>query len=189
MEKFIVEVSARHAHLAKEDVEILFGKGKVLTKKRDLSQPGQFLCNEKVKITTENGEMNMSIIGPERPVSQVEISATDARTLKINCPIRESGDITNSPGCKLSGSAGEVTIPQGVVIAKRHVHLSPDSAQKLGVEDKQIIWVKIETKDRSTIFGDVVARVSPSFDTAMHIDTDESNAAGISGEVYGDICK
>ncbi|MCL2014528.1 MAG: PduL/EutD family phosphate acyltransferase, partial [Oscillospiraceae bacterium] len=102
MEKFIVEVSARHAHFKIEDVEVLFGKGKRLTSKRELSQPGQFLCNERVKVSTEKGEMNMSIIGPERPFSQVEISATDARVFKLNPPIRESGDIEGSPGCKVT---------------------------------------------------------------------------------------
>ncbi len=177
-QKFIVETSARHVHLSKADLEVLFGKGATLTNKKDLSQPGQFACEERVDIVGPKGEIkNVSILGPERPASQVEISATDARKLGVAAVIRESGDIAETPGCKLIGPAGEVTLNEGVIVAKRHIHMTPEDAAVYNVNDKDIVWVKVQTPERATVFGDVVVRVSPKFALAMHIDTDESNAA------------
>ena len=185
---FIVETSARHVHVTKEHLEILFGKGAKLTHKKALSQPGQFACEERVTIVGPKSELkNVSILGPERPSTQVELSATDARSIGITAPIRESGDVAGSAPCKIVGPCGEVEISEGVIIAKRHIHLTPEAANELGVEDKEIVWVKIDTKERKAILGDVVVRVSPKFAPAMHIDTDESNAIGASGVVMGEI--
>ena len=176
MSKFMIETSARHIHLSRKDVETLFGAGYQLTKKKDLSQPGQFACAEKVTVVGEKGTLNASILGPERGASQVEISLTDARSIGVKAPIRESGDIAGSGACKLVGPAGEVELTEGVIAAKRHIHLTPEAAAELGVSDKQIVKVKTNGM-RPLIFDDVVVRVSASFATAMHIDTDEANAA------------
>ena len=176
--KFIVETSARHVHVTAEALEALFGKGAKLTNKKDLSQPGQFACEERVDVIGPKGEIkNVSILGPERPECQVEISATDARKLGVAAVIRESGDVAGTPGCKLVGPAGEVVLEQGVIVAKRHIHMTPADAAEIGVQDKDIVWVKVATPERSIVFGDTVVRVSPKFSLAMHIDTDESNAA------------
>lgn len=175
--KFIVETSARHVHVTQEHLEILFGKGYELTKKKDLSQPGQFACEERVTIVGPKKEMpNVSILGPVRPETQVELSATDARSIGIQAPIRESGDVKGSGACKIVGPAGEVEISEGVIVAKRHIHLTPETAAERNVKDKDVVWVKIETEGRKAILGDVVVRVSPNYAPAMHIDTDESNA-------------
>ena len=190
MAKFIVETSARHIHVSKADLEVLFGKDAKLTNKKDLSQPGQFACEERVKIVGPKGEMpGVTILGPERANTQVELSLTDARKLGLSAPIRESGDIADSAPCKIVGPCGEVEIQQGVIVAKRHIHMTPADAETFGVCDKQIVCVKIDTPERSTMYGDVVVRVSPSFALAMHIDTDESNAAACAGEVFGEIVK
>ncbi len=186
---FIVETSARHVHVSQEDLETLFGKGYELTKKKDLSQPGQYACNEKVTIVGSKKEMAASILGPVRPASQVEISLTDARSIGVDAPVRESGDVAGSGTCKLVGPCGEVELKEGVIAAKRHIHATPEDAEKLGVKDKDVVSVKIDTDGRSLVFGDVVVRVSPKFALAMHIDTDESNAAGCGREVYGEIVK
>ena len=175
--KFIVETSARHVHVTQEHLEILFGKGAKLTHKKDLSQPGQFACEERVTIVGPKKEVpNVSILGPVRPDTQVELSATDARSIGIAAPIRESGDVKGSGACKIIGPKGEVEISEGVIIAKRHIHLTPETAEERNVKDKDIVWVKIETEGRKAILGDVVVRVSPNYAPAMHIDTDESNA-------------
>ena len=189
MEKqFIVETSARHVHLTEADLKTLFGEDGKLTVRAMLSQPGQFASNERVSIVgPKNTIKNVLILGPERPASQVEISATDARTLGIAAPVRESGDLAGTPGCKIVGPCGEVELSEGVIVAKRHIHLTPEKAEELGVSDKQIVWVKVESADRSLAFGDVVWRVSEKFSPAMHLDTDEANAAGCSGEVWGEI--
>ena len=188
--KVLVETSARHVHLTEEHIEILFGKGASLTNKKELSQPGQFACEERVTIVGPKKEIaNVIILGPARPASQVEISFTDARTLGINAPVRESGDVAGSARCKLVGPAGEVELTEGVMIAKRHIHLTPESAAEFGVEDKQIVCVKITNDYRTTVFGDTVVRVSPKFAPAMHIDTDEANASCAFGECYGEIIK
>lgn len=186
---FIVDTSARHVHVSQEDLETLFGKGYELTKKKDLSQPGQYACNEKVTIVGSKKEMAASILGPVRPASQVEISLTDARSIGVDAPIRESGDVAGSGACKLVGPCGEVELKEGVIAAKRHIHATPEDAEKLGVKDKDVVSVKINTDGRSLVFGEVVVRVSPKFALAMHIDTDESNAAGCGREVYGEIVK
>ncbi len=188
--KVLVETSARHVHLSAEHIEALFGKGATLTHKKDLSQPGQFACEERVTLVGPKKSIaNVIILGPARPATQVEVSYTDARTLGVSAPVRESGDVAGSAGCKLVGPAGEVEIAEGVIVAKRHIHITPEDAAKFGVEDKQVVSVKIDSADRTTIFGDVVCRVSPKFAAAMHIDTDEANAACAFGEVYGEIIK
>ena len=186
---FIVETSARHVHVSQEDLETLFGKGYERTRKKDLAQPGQYACNEKVTIVGSKKEMAASILGPVRPASQVEISLTDARSIGVDAPVRESGDVAGSGACKLVGPCGEVELKEGVIAAKRHIHATPEDAEKLGVKDKDVVSVKIDTDGRSLVFGDVVVRVSPKFALAMHIDTDESNAAGCGREVYGEIVK
>lgn len=188
--KFIVETSARHVHVTQEHLEILFGKGAKLTHKKDLSQPGQFACEERVTIVGPKKEMpNVSILGPVRPETQVELSATDARSIGIAAPIRESGDVAGSGACKIVGPAGEVELSEGVIVAKRHIHLTPETAAERGVKDKDIVWVKIDTDGRKAILGDVVVRVSEKYAPAMHIDTDESNAGALSGTVFGEIVK
>lgn len=185
---FIVETSARHVHVTQEHLEILFGKGYELTKKKDLSQPGQFACEERVTVVGPKKELaGVSILGPVRPATQVELSATDARSIGIVAPIKESGDIAGSGACKLIGPAGEVEISEGVIVAKRHIHLTPADAEELGVKDKDVVWVKVTTPERSAVLGDVVCRVSESYARAMHIDTDESNAIGAPRELYGEI--
>ena len=186
---FLVETSARHVHLTAESVEILFGKGHALTNKKDLSQPGQFACEEKVTVIGPKGTLKASILGPTRPADQVEISLTDARTIGIaGVPVRESGDIAGSAGCVLEGPCGRVELKEGVIAAKRHIHMTPEDAKVFGVADKEIVQVKMNTA-RPLIFGDVVVRVSEKFALAMHIDTDESNAAGACGQVFGEIVK
>lgn len=186
--EFIVETSARHVHVTQEHLEILFGKGYELTKKKDLSQPGQFACEERVTVVGPKKELaGVSILGPVRPETQVELSATDARSIGIAAPVRESGDIAGSGACKLIGPAGEIEISEGVIVAKRHIHLTPADAQELGVTDKQVVWVKLETPERSAILGDVVCRVSDKYARAMHIDTDESNAVGAGRQLTGTI--
>lgn len=185
--KVMVETSARHLHVSQEDLVALFGEGAVLSNKKDLSQPGQFATNEKVEVVGPKGSLKMSILGPVRPETQVELALTDARKLGITAPIRESGDLAGTPGCKLVGPAGEVEISSGVIIAKRHIHFNPEEAKEAGVVDKQVVSVKLNYNDRALIFGDVVCRVSPKYALAMHIDTDESNAAGLPGTVDGEI--
>lgn len=187
--KVMVETSARHLHVTQQDLETLFGAGAVLSNKKDLSQPGQFATNEKVEVVGPKGSMKMSILGPVRPETQIELALTDARKLGITAPIRESGDLAGTPGCKLVGPAGEVELDHGVIIAKRHIHFNVEEAKEAGVEDKQIVSVKLDYNGRSLIFGDVVCRVSPKYAAAMHIDTDESNAAGCKGAVNGEIIR
>ncbi|MCQ2458766.1 MAG: phosphate propanoyltransferase [Ruminococcus sp.] len=185
---FIVETSARHVHVTQEHLEVLFGKGYELTKKKDLSQPGQFACEERVTVIGPKKELaGVSILGPVRPETQVELSATDARSIGIAAPIKESGDIAGSGACKLVGPCGEVELSEGVIVAKRHIHLTPADAEELGVVDKQVVWVKVATPERSAVLGDVVCRVSDKYARAMHIDTDESNAIGAPRELYGEI--
>ncbi len=189
-QKILVETSARHVHLTQEDMETLLGKGNALTVKKMLSQPGQFASNERINLVgPKNTIANVLILGPTRPATQVEISLTDARTLGITAPVRESGDIANSGSVKLVGPAGEVELQEGAIVAKRHIHLDPATAEELGVNDKQIVSAKVCTGERSLTFDEVVVRVSEKFAPAVHIDTDEANAAGCSGEVYAEIIK
>lgn len=187
MSKIMVEMSARHVHVTQEALEALFGKGAELTKKKDLSQPGQFLSFEKVTVVGPKGELVCSILGPVRKDNQVEISLTEARKLGIAAPVRESGDVAGAPGCKLIGPAGELEIDHGVIAAKRHIHLTPETAPQYGVQDKQIVSVAVGGEGRKLVFGDVVVRVNENFAPAMHIDTDEANAAGIAGTTEGEI--
>ena len=189
MKTVIVETSARHMHLTQEAVETLFGKGYQLTKKKDLSQPGQYACAEKVEVVGPKGSLMMSILGPTRPESQVEVSFTDARALGITPPVRESGDIAGTPGCTLRVGENTVELTEGVIVAKRHIHLTPDAAAEFGVADKEIVKVRVSGTGRTTIFDDVVIRVKDSFAPAMHIDTDECNAAAAFGTVQGEIIK
>ena len=190
MDKILVETSARHVHVTQEDLETLFGKGASLTHKKDLSQPGQFACEERVTVVGPKKELaNVSILGPVRSATQVELSATDARSIGISAPIRESGDVKGSAPCKLVGACGEVELSEGVIVAKRHIHLTPADAEKFGVKDKDVVWVKIETPERTAVLGDVVCRVSDKYALAMHIDTDESNAVGSQKEQYGELIK
>ncbi len=189
MSKVIVETSARHVHVTAEHLAVLFGEGYELTVKKNLSQPGQFACEEKVEVVgPKNSIKNVSILGPVRKATQVELSLTDARAIGVKAPIRESGDIAGSAPCKLVGPCGEVEIAEGCIAAKRHIHLTPADAKEFGVSDKQIVSVKLDT-ERSVVFGDVVVRVNENFSAAMHIDTDESNASCAFGEVYGEIIK
>ncbi len=175
--KVLVETSARHVHLTREHVEALFGAGYQLTRKKDLSQPGQFACEERVDITGPKGTIkNVSILGPERPESQVEVSATDARSLGVKAPIRESGDLDGSAPCTVSVGDKSIELAQGVIVAKRHIHFTPEDAAAFGVKDKDIVKVRVEG-ERALIFDEVICRVSPKYALAMHIDTDESNAA------------
>ena len=182
----LVETSARHIHVSQEHLEILFGKGYELTKKKDLSQPGQYACAERIDVVGPKKTLpGVSILGPVRPATQVELSLTDARSIGVVAPIRESGDIAGTGACKLVGPCGEVEIAEGVIAAKRHIHMTTADAAEMGLVDKQIVSVKIASEGRETIFGDVVVRVSDKFALAMHIDTDESNAAcaGSVGEI------
>ncbi|MBR2445735.1 MAG: phosphate propanoyltransferase [Clostridia bacterium] len=186
--KILVETSARHIHLTKEAVEVLYGAGAELTVKKMLSQPGQFATgNEKITLVGPKGSLAVSVLGPTRPANQVELSFSDARALGLaGVPVRESGDVANTPGVKLVGPCGELTIDSGVIIAKRHIHMRPEEAEALGVTNGQIVKVRVNSA-RSLIFDDVVCRVSDKFALAMHIDTDECNAACAFGEIYGEI--
>lgn len=184
----LIETSARHVHVTKQDLETLFGEGYELTHKKDLSQPGQFACEERVQVVGPKSSFAaVSILGPVRSATQIELSATDARSIGVKAPIRESGDVAGSAGCKLVGPKGEVELEEGVIIAKRHIHATPEDAEKYGLKDNQIVSVKVDTDSRSLIFGDVVVRVSPKFSLAMHIDTDEANAAYTAPGMMGEI--
>ena len=176
----IIEGSGKHCHVSRETLDTLFGKGFELEVKKWLTQPGQFATPHKVTVVGPRRSAEVSIIGPCRKADQVELSLTDATALGFKAPIRESGDVAGSPGCKLIGPAGEVDICEGVIIAKRHVHLTPEDAAGLGISDKQIIKVKVGGP-RAMVFGEVVARVSPDYATYMHVDYDEMNAAALSG--------
>ena len=200
MKQILVETSARHVHVTQETLEALFGPGSELTVRAYLSQPGQFVSNQRIdlvgyKLNKATGEKvetrikGVSILGPVRKANQVEISMTDTRTLGVNAPVRESGDTAGSAPCKLVGPAGEVEISEGVIVAKRHIHMTPADAEEFGVENGQIVKLEVNTNGRSLIFGDVVVRVRDDFALACHIDTDESNAAGCSGTVYGNLVK
>ena len=171
-----LEASGRHVHVTKEQALTLFGHG--LTPKRELSQPGQYLSNERVTVKGPKGEFqNVAVLGPERKEAQVEVSLTDARALGVTPPIRPSGDVANSPGCVLMGPKGTVTLPQGIIAAQRHIHMTPEDAARFHVTDKQLVSLKTFT-DRPLVFEDVLVRVSPDFATFAHLDYDEANACG-----------
>ena len=186
--KVLVETSARHIHLTDATVAVLYGEGAKLEPKKMLSQPDQFAAaNEKIKLVGPKGELMVSVLGPTRKADQVELSYTDARVLGLkSVPVRESGDVAGTPGIKMLGPAGEIEIAECCIIAKRHIHFDTATAKEMGISDKQIVKVKIDS-DRTTIFDDVVCRVSDAYAFAMHIDTDECNAACAFGEIYGEI--
>ena len=199
-DKILVETSARHVHVTQETLEVLFGAGHQLTAKKMLSQPGQFASTDKIEVLGYNDprkdpegklprpSMKFSILGPVRDHNQVEVSLTEARKLGVNAPVRESGDIAGSGACTLVGPAGQVDLKEGVICAKRHIHMTPEDAERFGVSNGQIVGVKVASgKGRAVIFEDTVVRVSPKYALAMHIDTDESNACCGSGRLYGEI--
>lgn len=187
----LVEISARHVHVTEEDLKTLFGEGYELTVKKTLLQPGQFAANERVKVVGTKGEFPaVSILGPCRKATQIELSLTDARSIGVEAPVRESGDVAGSGACKLVGPCGEVDVKEGVIAAKRHIHATVADAERMGLANGQIVNVEIPTaNDRGLIFGDVVVRVSDSYALAMHIDTDEANAAGMKPNTIGKIIK
>ncbi len=186
----LVETSARHAHVTREVLETLFGEGYELTVKKMLSQPGQYASAERIDVVGPKKTLTgVSILGPVRPETQVELSLTDARSIGIAAPVRESGQIAGSGACKLVGPKGEVEISEGVIVAKRHIHMTKADAAEFGLVDKQVVSGKVDSNGRSLIFGDVVVRVNDSYALAMHIDTDESNAAGMAPGTMGEVIK
>ena len=171
-----LEASGRHVHVTKAQAQALFGHP--LTPKRDLSQPGQYLANERVTVIGPKGKFeNVAVLGPERESGQVEISLTDARTLGMEGVVRLSGDVRSTPGVLLQGEQGTVSLQEGVIVAKRHIHITPEDAARMQVKDKQVVRLQTYT-DRPLVFEDVVVRVSPSFRTRVHLDYDEANACG-----------
>lgn len=186
---FPVETSARHVHLTAEDFATLFGADAQLTVKKELSIKGQFASNEKITVVGPKSQTTMSILGPFRSKSQVEVSATDARSLGLKAPVRLSGDLAGSAPCKLVGPAGEVELNEGVIVAKRHLHISAAEAEKANVTNGEVIMVKISSADRSLIFDDVEVRIGEGCDATMHVDTDESNAAGCTPASVGELIK
>ncbi len=190
--QILVETSARHIHVTQETLEVLCGKGYELTVKKELSQPGQFASNTKLDLVGPKSTIKgVSILGPCRKLNQVEVSATDARTLGVKAPLRESGDVAGSAPIKIVNpeNGNSVELSEGCIVAKRHVHMTPEDAKEFGVENGEIVKVKTGGEGRHVIFDDVVIRVSPSYKLAMHIDTDESNAGNCFGEMYGEIVK
>ncbi|HEL2050639.1 TPA: phosphate propanoyltransferase [Streptococcus suis] len=186
---FEIEASGRHIHLSQEDLETLFGKGYSLTKAKDLSQPGQFACKERLTILGPKGSFqNVVILGPVRGVTQVEVSLTDCLKLGVNAPIRESGQIEDTPGIVLINGSKVVSLDKGLIVAKRHIHMTPEDAAKANVVNKEIVQVKVGG-ERGLIFDDVVIRVHPKFATFMHIDYDEANACGFKKGMRGRIIK
>ena len=186
---FEVEASGRHVHLSRKELDALFGTGYELTKAKDLSQPGQYASKERLTVVGPKGAYhNVVILGPVRKKSQVEVSLTDCLQLGVKAPIRESGDIEGTPGIVLVNGDKSVSLDKGLIVAKRHVHMTPEDAEKLGVKNHDIVKVKVEGA-RPLIFDDVVIRVSPKFATYMHIDYDEANACGFSKGIRGRIIK
>lgn len=187
--KILVETSARHVHLTSADMAVLFGDGAKLTLKRELSQPGQFLSNERVSIVGPKSRMdNVAVLGPERKATQIELSLTDARGLGVTAPVRESGDVAGSGAIQIVGPKGTLEVSEGVIAAKRHIHLLPATAEQYGLKNGDLVTVTIEGP-RALTFGEVVIRVSDKFADAMHVDVDEANAAALSGVVYGEVSK
>ena len=171
-----LEASGRHVHITGEQARTLFGHG--LTPERPLSQPGQYLCKERVTVLGPKGEFrNVAVLGPERKEGQVEISLTDGKTLGLQPPVRLSGEVKGSPGCRLVGPAGSVELREGVIAAQRHIHLTPESAKRFGVADRQVVKLQAFT-DRPLVFENVMVRISPDFAAAAHLDYDEANACG-----------
>ena len=192
MKKILVETSARHIHLTKETLEYLMGEGFELTPKKMLSQPGQYVSTTRLNLVGPKKSIaNVSILGPVRSVNQVEVSLTDVRTLGASAPVRESGDAKGSGAIKIVNpeNGKEVDLSEGLIVAKRHIHMTSKDAEEFGVNNGDNVKVKIEGTGRSLVFDDVVIRVSDKYSLAMHIDTDESNAAACNGEVFGTLIK
>lgn len=184
-----VEASGRHIHLSRADANSLFGEGYQFTKVKDLSQPGQYACKERVTVTGPKGSIhNVIVLGPERKQSQMEVSLTDALALGIKAPVRQSGDTKGSPGITVTNGSRSVTLAEGIIVAKRHIHMTPEDAQKFNVKDGEIVKVKV-SGSRPVIFEDTVVRVSKDFRTYMHIDYDEANACGYNKDSWGIIVK
>lgn len=180
-----LEASGRHVHVTEAQAQALFGHR--LTLKRELSQPGQYLANERVTVIGPKGRFdNVAVLGPERKAGQVELSLTDTKTLGIPAPVRMSGDVAESPGAILQGEMGTVALKEGVIVARRHIHITPQDAEQMGVKDKQVVRLQVYT-DRPLIFEDVVVRVSPDFQTRVHLDYDEANACGFQNGDLGRI--
>jgi propanediol utilization protein len=180
-----VEISARHVHLTREAVEKLFGAGYQLTKKKDLSQPGEFLSGERVKLVTARGELaNVAVLGPVREHVQVELSATDSRILGIQAPVRLSGDLAGSADVLIVGPAGALPARECAIIARAHIHMTPEDAARYGVADGACLRLRLQT-ERPVVLEQVIVRVKPSFKLAAHIDFDEANAAMATGAVTG----
>lgn len=184
--KIPIETSARHLHLCRKDFDQLFGEGKDLTPVKELSQPGQYVAKERLTVTGPKGTFeNVAIIGPLRDVTQIEISVTDAKKLGVPVAIRQSGDIAGTPGMTLTSETGSVTLDQGVIVAQRHIHITPDDAIRMNLKDNDEVFVIVESNNRSLIFGNVMVRVSRNARLAMHVDTDESNAFAGVDQPYG----
>jgi putative phosphotransacetylase len=184
-----IEISARHIHLTQAHVEALFGAGHVLTKVKDLSQPGQYAAQEQVDVIGPKGELErVRVLGPARPESQIELSATDARKIGIPAFFRQSGDVNGTAGVILRGPKGEVKLDRGAIIALRHLHCDVPNAQKLGLKDKEIVSIRIGGP-RAVVLENVLVRVNPDFALALHIDTDEGNAIGLEAGVTGELVK
>ena len=185
--KVEIGLSNKHVHLSQNDVETLFGKGAELHPTKYLKQPGQYACEEKVDVVGPKGTLKgLRVLGPTRNVTQVELSNTDCRTIGIKAPVRESGKLDGTPGCKLVGPAGEIDLPQGVIVALRHIHLNLAQAEEARVKDKDVVKVRVEG-ERALIFENVLVRASDSYEREMHIDTDEGNAAGLGADAFGEI--
>ncbi len=188
--KIPIETSARHIHVSKEDFAKLFGEEATLHYIKELSQPGQYLCQERLTVKGPKGQFeNIAILGPFRKETQVELSLTDTRKLGIPGIIRQSGDTADTPGCILCGPMGELSIPRGVIVAKRHIHMTPDEAISLRVRDNDEVFVLTKSYGRALIYADVVVRVNRDFRLAMHVDTDEANAFSSDAEPYGVIVR
>ena len=185
-----IETSARHIHMCRNDFEALFGEGSELTYKADLSQPGQFVAKERLSVRGPKGSFeNVAILGPFRKETQLEISMTDSRKLGVPGIIRQSGDTKDTPGCTLMGPKGSIELDHGVIVAKRHIHMTPVQAVQMNVKDNDEVFVIMESYERSLIFADVIVRVSPQFALAMHVDTDEANAFANENHPTGVILK
>lgn len=190
MKDFIIETSARHVHVTQEVLNVLYGDGYELTVRKELSQPGQFASGEKVEVVGPKGSLKCSILGPCRTLNQIEVSFTDARALGLVPPVKESGDIKGSCPCKLVGPKGEVELQEGVIVAKRHIHMTPADAAEFDVKNGDIVSVKVLNETgRKIVLEDTVVRVSEKYALAMHIDTDEANAGALFGAIKGTIVK
>ena len=187
--KVQVSLSNKHLHLKAEDIDKLFGKGHELSVFKALVQPGQFACDEKVDIVGPKGELKgIRVLGPARPETQVELALTDARAIGIKAPIRESGKLEGTPGCKLVGPCGEIDLDHGVIAALRHVHLTAEQAEEAGVRDKDIVRLKIEG-ERGLILENVLVRSGAAHEKEVHLDTDEGNAASCGPGTIAEIIK